>query len=82
MFKLILFLLCIACVQALQIQIYILHEMKLVKPIIKESKPTKTSLLNETQDIEIIEMDGDIVYEKDINAVSGYFNNRNKWITY
>ena len=74
----------------MQIQIFFIKPIKPIqpiKPIEQKLKPIEQKLKpnmekNIEDQIEIIELDDDIIYEKYENASTGYFNNRNKFIKY
>ena len=81
--RLIILFLCIACIQAMQIQIFFIKPIKLIQPIKPIEQKLKPNMEKNIEDqIEIIELDDDIIYEKYENASTGYFNNRNKFIKY
>ena len=80
--RLIILFLCIACVQTMKVHIcYIRNSANSVKQIVEKSQPVKQTM-EQTQEIEIVELDDDFIYEKYKNASTGYFNNRHKWIKY
>lgn len=84
--RLIILFLCIACIQAMQIQIFFIkpiQPIKPIKPIKSIEQNLKPTMEKNIQDqIEIIDIDDDVIYEKYKNASTGYFNNRDKWISY
>ena len=85
--KLLILLLCIACVQAMQIQIFFIQPIQPIQPIKPIGQKIEQKIEQNMEktigdQIEIIEIDDDIIYEKYENASTGYFNNRNKFIKY